>query len=267
MYTTPWGEPLVVDAPGHLANDTDPEGDELSWTSYSIPENGNVSGTLSEGAFTYTPNAGFSGVETIVYSITDGRGNVSSGQLIIYVEANYAPQAIPDVYTTPRGEPLVVAAPGHLANDTDPEGDELSWVSYPLPENGAVSGTLPEGAFTYTPEPGFTGIETIVYTIADGQGNLATTQLIIYVEGNYAPQAVPDVYSTPPGTPLVVSAPGHLANDTDPEGDELSWTSYTLPENGNFSATVAEGGFTYTPAAGFSGIKTVTVTMSDGPET
>ncbi|MGB3800091.1 MAG: Ig-like domain-containing protein [Lewinella sp.] len=264
VYTTPWGEPLVVDAPGHLANDTDPEGDELSWISYTLPGNGAVSGSVPEGAFTYTPNAGFSGAETIVYSITDGRGNVSFGQLIIYVEANYAPRAAPDVFTTPRGEPLVVTAPGHLSNDTDPEGDELSWISYTLPENGAVGGSVPEGAFTYTPDAGFTGIETIVYTITDGQGNVATGQLIIYVEDNYAPQAVPDVYTTPAGTPLVVTAPGHLANDTDPEGDELSWISYTLPENGNFSGTVTEGGFNYTPDAGFSGIETVSVTISDG---
>ncbi len=209
VYTTPQGEPLVVAAPGHLANDTDPEGDELSWTSYSLPENGVISGTVSEGGFTYTPNAGFTGTESITVSITDGRGNLTSGLLVIYVQENYPPQAVPDVYTTPQGKPLVVAAPGHLANDTDPEGDELSWVSYSIPNNGIVSGTVSEGGFTYTPDAGFAGVETIQVSIADEKGNVTMSPLTIYVVANEAPQAYPDAYETKMGVPLVVAAPGH----------------------------------------------------------
>ncbi len=91
---------MVVSAPGHLANDLSPGGDELSWTSYSLPENGVISGTVSEGGFTYTPDAGFSGIETITVTIQDGHGNFATGQLVIYVEANYPPRAAP--MCTPR---------------------------------------------------------------------------------------------------------------------------------------------------------------------
>ena len=264
VYTTPFGEPLVLEAPGHLANDTDPEGDELSWTSYQVPTNGMISAATPDGGFTYTPDPGFSGIETIEVTITDGQGNLATGLVIILVEANFGPQVVPDVYTTPQGEPLVVNAPGHLANDFDPEGDELSWTSYQVPANGQISGTMTDGSFTYTPAPGFSGIETIEVAVVDGQGNFAFGLVVIYVEQNYAPEAVPDVYTTPFGEPLVLTAPGHLANDTDPEGDELSWISYQVPTNGQISGTDAEGSFTYTPAPGFSGIETFAVTIIDG---
>jgi len=70
---------------------------------------------------------------------------------------NNPPVAIPDVYTTPENTELTVGAPGHLDNDSDPDGDPVFWLSYIAPENGTVSGAATDGQFTYTPDPGFSG--------------------------------------------------------------------------------------------------------------
>ena len=46
-----------------------------------------------------------------------------------------------------------------------------------------------------------------------------------------------------------------LANDTDPDGDGLTVSSVTAPENG--TAEVAAGGVRYTPAANWHGTDSV----------
>src|SRR3954452_12860757 len=68
----------------------------------------------------------------------------------------------PDVLTTSAGVPVVFDGPTLLANDTD-----LSSVSgFTAPANGTVTNN-PDGSFTYTPNPGFTGPDRFNY-IAQG---------------------------------------------------------------------------------------------------
>jgi hypothetical protein len=56
---------------------------------------------------------------------------------------------------------------------------------------------------------------------------------------------------------------GVLANDFDPDGDYLTATVVTPPAHGTLAMT-ADGGFTYTPNAGFEGSDTFTYRASDG---
>jgi len=183
VYTTPENTELTVAAPGHLANDSDPDGDPLSWLSFVAPENGTVTGAATDGQFTYTPDPGFSGIENISVTISDGNGNNASGIITILVipDQNRNPVAVPDAYTTPENTELIIAAPGHLSNDSDPDGDSLFWLSFVAPENGSVTGAATDGQFTYTPDPGFSGIETISVTISDSNGNTATGQITVTV--------------------------------------------------------------------------------------
>ena len=53
-----------------------------------------------------------------------------------------------------------------------------------------------------------------------------------------------------------------LANDSDPENDALTITGVSAPANG--SASIAAGGISYTPAAGFTGTDSFSYTISDG---
>jgi VCBS repeat-containing protein len=77
------------------------------------------------------------------------------------------------------------------------------------------------------------------------------------------PSAVADSYETNEDTPLVVAAPGVLANDSDPDGDPLTATNATDPANGTLALN-ADGSFTYTPDANFVGTDTFTYTATDG---
>jgi PKD repeat protein len=80
---------------------------------------------------------------------------------------NQAPSAVPDTYSTPQDAALTVAAPGVLANDTDPDGDALIAQLVGSTANGTVS-LQSDGSFTYTPNAGFTGDDSFSYTASDG---------------------------------------------------------------------------------------------------
>lgn len=69
---------------------------------------------------------------------------------------------------------------------------------------------------------------------------------------NIVPVAVGDSYSTPQGTQLAVPGPGVIANDIDPDS---TLTLFSVNKVGIAGSVFVDndGGFTYTPAAGFSG--------------
>ena len=181
------GETLTIAAAaGLLANDSDGDGDALSVLSFSAAANGTLN-VVTDGSFTYAPNPGFTGTETITYTISDGT-TTSSGTLTIEVQ-NAAPVAVDDSYTVTEGNTLLVdAGLGLLANDSDVDGDALAVVSFSTPVNGVLD-IAGDGSFSYTPNPGFSGIETISYTIGDGSAS-STAQLEITVEAAAEPEVV-----------------------------------------------------------------------------
>ena len=83
---------------------------------------------------------------------------------------------------------------------------------------------------------------------------------------NRPPVANGDSYTTNFETLLTVAAPGVLSNDTDPDGNSMTAAVVSKPANG-VVALNDNGGFTYTPATGFSGTDTFTYTASDGAAT
>ena len=69
-YTTYKNTTLNVPAPGVLSNDSDPDGDPLTAVLVSPPSQGSL--TLnSNGSFTYTPPAGWSGTTSFTYKARD----------------------------------------------------------------------------------------------------------------------------------------------------------------------------------------------------
>ena len=259
-YAVHANETLVVNAAGGLlANDTDADGDPLQVLSFTAPGNGTLN-AATDGSFTYKPDTGFVGSETLNYTITDGV-TTAVGTFVIDVE-NGAPVANNDAYSVKANEILVVnAAGGLLANDTDIDGDALSVVSFVAPSNGTLN-VATDGSFTYNPNAGFVGSETLNYTITDGV-TVDTGTFVIDVT-NIAPVANNDAYSVKANETLVVNAAGGLlANDTDIDGDALSVVSFVAPSNGTLNVAT-DGSFTYNPNAGFVGSETLNYTITDG---
>ena len=80
---------------------------------------------------------------------------------------------------------------------------------------------------------------------------------------NGAPTASNDSYSTAQDKPLRVSAPGLLANDSDPDGDALTAAEVTDPAHGEVFVR-ADGSFAYFPDEGYAGADSFTYKAKDG---
>ena len=84
-----------------------------------------------------------------------------------------APTGVADSYGYNLTTGVAVnAANGVLANDTDPNGDNLSAVLQDNVQNGTLNLDA-SGAFTYVPNGGFTGDDTFSYFANDGGANSA----------------------------------------------------------------------------------------------
>jgi VCBS repeat-containing protein len=172
-YTTSEDTPLTVNAPGVLANDTDPEGSALSAINPTNPSHGTLS-LSSNGAFVYTPEANFNGADAFTYQAGDG--SLQSGPATVTITVtpvNDPPVAQPDGgFSTTQDVPLVIASTQLLANDTDPDNDPLSIASVTPGAHGSVDLSGDHSSITYTPAPGFSGSDDFfTYTATDGTSN------------------------------------------------------------------------------------------------
>jgi hypothetical protein len=88
-----------------------------------------------------------------------------------------------DVYFDPQNRPLVVPAPGVLANDTDPNGLALT-ASVVTPVNHGTLTLNADGSFTFVPAPNFAGTATFTYVANNGQANSNVATVTIFVSGS-----------------------------------------------------------------------------------
>jgi hypothetical protein len=167
-YSTGEDTPLNVAAPGVIGNDPDVEHDTLTATLVSGPGHAASFGLNSDGSFHYTPAASFHGQDSFTYRVSDGEFESNTATVRITVNAaNHPPGAAADAYTTTVKTTLTVAAPGVLANDSDPDGDALSAVLVAGPSHGTLT-LNPDGSFSYIPATGFAGADTFTYRASDG---------------------------------------------------------------------------------------------------
>ncbi len=177
---------------------------------------------------------------------------------------NQAPVTVADTatYRNNGGQDYRVDA---LANDSDPDGDVLSYTAVgPATKGNAF---LRGGQLFYKPYLGNTGTDSFTYTVTDGQGNSATGTVTatLWVD----PPQVADVAITPaPGTAALSWPPvqhavqyrvyrqGVLAHTT----SGTSWTDTGIPDDVARHYTVAgvNGG-------GFEGLQSSSVSRWPRP--
>jgi CSLREA domain-containing protein len=187
-YSTVANTPLSVNAAGGLlANDTDADADPLTAVLVLGPNPAQGLLALStDGSFTFTPAAGFTGDATFTYAANDGYESSTSALVTIHV-VNTKPVAVTDSYSTVVNTPLSVdAAGGLLANDTDADGDPLTavLVSGPNPAQGSLTLSA-DGSFTFTPAVDFTGDATFKYAASDGYESSTATLVTIHVTARH----------------------------------------------------------------------------------
>lgn len=173
------------------------------------------------------------------------------------------PGAAADAYAAISGTTLTVAAPGVLSNDTSPSGQPLAAVLVAGPSHGTLT-LLGDGGFDYAAAAGYTGPDGFAYVASDGAQQSAPAAVSLDVRPPPSPpQAADDAYTVGAGTSATFSAPGVLANDVDPDGRPLTAVLVSGAAHGAL-VLQADGGFSYTPDAGYSGADAFGYQASDG---
>ena len=247
---------LTVATPGVLSNDSDADGDPFEAQLASGPSHGTLELMLN-GGFTYTPAAGFYGADSFTYRANDGVLNSNIATVRIAVRhVNHAPVAAPDAITLPED-----GVTNFVLRGTDKDGDALTFEVVTAPQHGTLNGTAP--ALSYRPTRGFSGEDSLTFVVSDGQLTSARAVVTFRVTPiNHAPVGHPDAYSTDEDTPLIVAAPGVLANDTDDAGDVLSASLISAPAFGTLSLQ-SDGAFGYAPNPDYFGNDQFVYQVSD----
>ena len=264
---------------GNVAtNDSDPDGDALTFSVVSGP----ASGTLvfnTNGTFTYTPNANTnsnSGPDTFTYRVTDANGASATAVVtLVMTPVNDAPVAANVATATPEDTPL-----NGTLTATDVDGDALTFTKATDPAHGTVLVNA-DGTYVYTPAANYNGPDSFTFRVTDGNGGTVTRTVTMSVTPvNDAPVADNETASTPEDTALnVPAASGLLVGDTDIDGDALSITQFTVAGDATVysagsTATIASvgtlrinanGSYVFTPAPNYNGpVPVATYTVGDG---
>ncbi|EFL88467.1 Ig-like domain-containing protein [Ahrensia sp. R2A130] len=276
-----------------LGNDSDPEGGALVITHVNNQPifDGGAPVSIAHGSvrlasdrLLFTPNENYNGPVGFTYSVADADGEISVGNVTGNVlPVADAPTAYDNNYETPEDTPYSGNA---LTDDTgngvdeDVDGDALiintnSIGTFATDLGGTIT-VSENGDFTYTPPTNVFGADSFDYSITDGTGSDTATLRWDVTPVNDAPIASDVTYSatgtgSDPISGNLMNDPSGTANATDPDGDALfvgpgSVGTFVTVKGGTI-LVAANGSFTYTPPAGFTGNDEFVATVTDGTAT
>jgi len=232
------------------------------------PLNGTVNIDTSMGMVTYTPNTGFSGSDSFTYRVSDTNGTESGEATVnLNINAPVAPVAADDSGWTDYGQPATVyIAMNDYATGSGAFIDPATIAIITPPVNGTFSIDPCMGQATYTPNSGFSGVDSFTYTVNDTNGTVSNEATVtINIAAPTAPVAVNDSGSTEEGQMAVIAI---LGNDyvtmSQVSLDPSSVSIVSGPSNGTVSVDSSTGEVNYLPFIGFTGDDTFSYTVSDG---
>lgn len=233
---------------------TDPDvGQELTFTALVRPANGLLYLGPS-GGFVYLSESDFAGVDTFTYQVCDNGTPVACDTATVTI--NVRPRASDDLGETFVDVPVTVPV---LANDT--AGAPLDAALATPPVNGSVALDVATGEATYTPAPGFEGVDTFVYRICSPSAPTlcdTATVTITVRPANNPPTVEPLALVTTTGTPVTGSL---VVGDPD-AGDAVTSFRGVPPRSGT-AVVAGDGTTTYTPRPGFAGRDSFSVFVCD----
>lgn len=252
QYTALRDSLLTVAAPGVLGNDLI-QGASLSHDTASA--GGGVVVVLPDGSFSYQPAAGFTGQDHFAYVLDNALGSATA---VVRIDVFEAPTAMDDYYVTGLDAELTVpAATGLLANDRGYPPPVAEAITVATAQGGTMS-LEPSGEFRYTPAPGFTGTDSLGYSISNDAGKDNGT---VFITVGTAPLAVDDSLLAHFAQQLDVPVSELLANDS-VNGAVLSLLGTRSLQGG--AVSLANDLVSYTPPAGLTGQDSFQYRLSNG---
>ncbi|MGV8908716.1 MAG: Ig-like domain-containing protein [Propionicimonas sp.] len=240
----------------------DPDGDSVSLLGLDrAPTKGRVV-AFGEGWMDFEANRDAAGSDTFTYTVQDSLGARAVGSVLVGIapasEVNQPPVAVDDLITVRPDREVAVAV---MANDVDPEGDEIRLVSNKLESTALKASVLLDRVVVHTPTK--PGTYTTRYTIQDSFGAQASAGLTVIVSATatlLAPIARDDSFGLNDVRGRTTVDVPVLQNDDDPDGSatnlQVSISAAT--------ATVRPGGILRVALTEARQILPYTVTDVDG---
>jgi hypothetical protein len=206
---------------------SDAEDSNLTFIIVANPVNGTLSGVAPN--LIYTPNADFAGNDSFTFVANDGELNSTVATVNITVtdvaEVNNAPEAASQNITLDEDTNTTITLAG-----SDAEGSDLTFVIVSDPENGTLSGTLPD--LVYTPKADFAGNDSFAFVANDGELNSTVATVNITVNNINDIPTVEDKNITidaTTSTEIILTA-------NDPDNDTLTYKIISVtPDNANLA--------------------------------
>ncbi|MAT50657.1 MAG: hypothetical protein CMK32_05685, partial [Porticoccaceae bacterium] len=215
---------------------------------------------LSDGSFTYTPDADYNGSDSFTYDVTDVNGDTET--VTVNLTVNPLDDAQADGFATDEDT--------QLNADVSTNDNFSAAATYSLDDDashGSVS-LNGDGTFTYTPDGDYHGSDSFSYTVTDINGDTETVAVALTVNPvNDAPQGADNTITLDEDNSHTFSAVdfGFTDPDDSPANSFSSVIISTLPGAGSLTynglavtagdeiAVADLGNLVFTPAADANG--------------
>jgi gliding motility-associated-like protein len=158
----------------------------------SNPAHGNVT-IQASGLVTFTPQAGFIGLDVFSYTIQDEKGlkSLPATVTVTVIEVeNKAPVAVNDAVENSSLSSITIDV---LANDYDEDDNHSSLVLISVSSPSLGSVIISDGKVIYTPAGMVNSTVTFSYTIQDPSG--LTSEATVTIENSFPPLMVSEGFS------------------------------------------------------------------------
>ncbi len=240
-WQTPEDAPLVIAAPGLLANDTSVYGSNLTALLVFNPTNG-ILNLQPSGAFTYAPFTNFFGVDAFAYETRDGTNSLGGSWVTINVSAVNDPPVLPSVSNQELAEGATLTVT-NTASDLDLPAQSLTYVLVSAPSGATID---PGGVITWTPTEAQDSGTNVFATIVTDSGNpplsVTNTFTVVVTEVNSTPAL--GVMADQRLVELATLSVTNAASDSDLPAQTLTYSLVIAPAGAMIDA---DGVITWSP--------------------
>ncbi|MDX6581826.1 MAG: hypothetical protein QOI10_1010, partial [Solirubrobacterales bacterium] len=259
-----------------LANDTDPDGGPKTVDSKTNGAHGTVAITGGGSGLTYAPDPNFCGIDSFTYTLNGGSSTTVTVNVTCVDDPGVTAGDSATVGEDSGANPIDV-----LANDTDPDGGQVSSITQPAHGSAAITGG--GTGVSYTPNSNFCSPPPDTFTYTVPGGSTATVTVTVSCINDAPVNSVPAAQSTNEDTNLVLTGGNAISvsdSDASPGNLQVTLTAThgTLTAGGAFAgngtstvtATATQAAInaalasvTYSPAANYNGAASIAVDTSD----
>ncbi|MFM2058948.1 MAG: hypothetical protein RLY71_3333, partial [Pseudomonadota bacterium] len=246
-----------------LGNAGDIDSGSLTATGLALTSGAGSLTDNGDGTWSYTPAANDDGSVSFTYSVSDGSLTAAGSATLDITPVNDAPttSAVTLAAIAEDSGARLITQAELLGNAADIDSGSLTASNLAITSGAGSLVDNHDGTWSYTPAANDDSAVSFTYSVSDGSLTAAGSATLDITPVNDAPVLAASTASTT--TSQDTSVTGRAPAATDIDGDALVYELATAPGHG--SATMAaDGSYTYTPAAGFSGNDRFQARVADG---